>query len=47
MEAYTEHDAAAEAADGKRRDSGAAAVAAMKEAIALSATALENAAAGE
>ena len=47
MEAYTEHDAAAEAADGKRRDYGAADVAAMKEAIALSATALQNAAAGE
>ena len=29
MEAYTEHDAAAEAADGKRRDYGAADVAAM------------------
>ena len=36
MEAYTEHDVAAEAADGKRRDYGAADVAAMKEAIALS-----------
>lgn len=47
MEAYTEHDVAAEAADGKRRDYGAADVAAMKEAIALSATALQNAAAGE
>ena len=47
MEAYTEHDAAAEAVDGKRRDYGAADVAAMKEAIALSATALQNAAAGE
>ena len=47
MEAYTEHDAAAEAADGKRRDYGAADVAAMKEAIALSATALQDAAAGE
>ena len=29
MEAYTEHDVAAEAADGKRRDYGAADVAAM------------------
>ena len=47
MEAFTEHDVAAEAADGKRRDYGAADVAAMKEAIALSATALQNAAAGE
>ena len=33
MEAYTEHDAAAEAADGKRRDYGAADVAAMNRVI--------------
>ena len=47
MEAYTENDVAAGTADEKRRDYGAVDVAAMKEAIALSATALQNAAAGE
>lgn len=47
MEAYTENDAAAGLSDGKRRDYGAADTAAMREAIALSATALQNAVAGE
>lgn len=47
MEAYTENGVAAGTADGKRRDYGTADTAAMREAIALSASALQNAAAGE